>query len=60
MKNIWEKHGDNMNNGNGEKTAESAETERINEQFKARLKKAVNSESAPDELRDRIMKMIRG
>lgn len=48
-----------MQNSNGKNVAENTENKRITEQFRAKLKKAVNSESAPDELRDRIMKMIR-
>ncbi len=48
-----------MTNGNGNGNHKSEVEERENKRLRQILQKAVNTEKAPDALRDRISKMIR-
>lgn len=59
MENETEQGGKKMTNGNGNGNYQNKVEEIENKRLQKLLKKAVNTENAPETLRDRIRKMIR-
>lgn len=59
MTNSSEQGGEKMTNGNGNGNHQNKVEEVENKRLRKVLQKAVNSEQAPDSLRDKIRQMIR-